>query len=154
MNRWSAPTALVLVAAGVCGAQSAAAAPPEPTEGSFEVAGICPFTVLLEFEGKAKTIERPDGTLILTSPGLVATLTNEESGASKRWSITGAFHVTTQPDGNTVTRTTGRSLLTDPEAGFVVVSGDFSFETAPDGSLVTPLSGTGNTVDVCEALAD
>lgn len=154
MNRWMSPAALALVVAGLAGAHSAAAAPPEPTEGSFEVAGICPFTVLLDVEGKAKTIERPDGSLILTSPGLMATLTNEESGASERWSITGSFHATTQPNGNTVTRSTGRSLLTDPLAGFVLVSGDFSFETAPDGSLVTPLSGTGHVVDVCEALAD
>ena len=77
MNRWLSSAAVTLAAVAMIGvAQPAAAAPPDSVGGSFEVAGICPFTVLVEIEGKAKTIERPDGSFILTSPGLVATVTD------------------------------------------------------------------------------
>ena len=135
-------------------AAAAGAAPPAPFGGTFEIDGYCSFTVVVEVDGKAGTIERPDGSFILTSPGLDATVTNEETGATERYSITGAFHQTVLPSGNTLTRTTGRSLLGDPEAGLVIASGDFSFESAPDGSVVVPLSGTGRLVDVCEVLSD
>ena len=63
MNRWLSSAAVTLAAVAMIGvAHPAAAAPPDSVGGSFEVAGICPFTVLVEIEGKAKTIERPDGS--------------------------------------------------------------------------------------------
>ena len=103
--------------------------------------------------GKGKTIERPDGSFILTSPGLVATLTNTSTEASVTWSITGSFHQSTLPNGDTFTKMTGRNLVTDPVAGFALISGDFSFTAAPDGSIVVPLNGKGRIVDVCDALS-
>ena len=95
---------------------------------------------------------RPDGTFILTSPGLVATVTNTSTDASVTWSITGSFRQTTLANGDTHTRMLGRNLVTDPVAGFALISGDFSFVAAPDGSIVEPLNGTGRIVDVCEVL--
>ena len=153
MNRWLSSAAVTLAAVAMIGiAQPAAAAPPDSVGGSFEVAGICPFTVLVEIEGKAKTIERPDGSFIVTSPGLVATVTNTSTDASENWSISGSFHQSTLPNGDTFTKMTGRNLVTDPVAGFALISGDFSFTASPDGSIVVPLNGTGRIVDVCEAL--
>ena len=153
MHRWLSSAVVTIAAVATIGvAQPAAAAPPDPVSGSFEVPGICPFTVLLEIEGKGKTIERPDGSFILTSPGLVATLTNTSTEASVTWSITGSFHQSTLPNGDTFTKMTGRNLVTDPVAGFALIAGDFSFVAAPDGSIVTPLNGNGRIVDVCEVL--
>jgi hypothetical protein len=38
-------------------------------------------------------------------------------------------------------------------ASSVIISGDYSFEAAPDGSIVVHLDGTGDMIDVCEALS-
>jgi hypothetical protein len=51
--------------------------------------------------------------------------------------ITGTFHQTTEGDGRIVTVITGRSLLGDPEAGFVLAIGNFSFIFDADGNLNT-----------------
>jgi hypothetical protein len=63
--------------------------------------------------------------------------------------ITGAFHQTTASDGSIVTVTTGRSLLGDPEAGFVLAIGKFSYIFDAAGDLIQPLAGKGPLVDVC-----
>ena len=116
--------------------------------------GTCSFPVLLETSGKVKTIELPNGTTLFTFPGLTATLTNPETGTSETYSVTGANRVL-PPDeeGIVVTEVTGRNLLIDPEAGFVVASGNFSFAFDEEGNLVQPLEGEGQLIDVCEALA-
>ncbi len=119
-------------------------------------AGACgDFPVLVELDGKIKTTELPNGTTLSTGPGLKATITNTETGTSETFSITGAFReLPADENGIVVTEVTGRNLLTDPEAGFVVASGNFSFAFDTDtGELVQPLSGEGRLIDVCEALA-
>jgi hypothetical protein len=116
--------------------------------------GTCSFPVLVEATGEVKTIELPNGTTLLVFPGLDATLTNPETGTSETYSVTGANRVL-PPDekGVVVTEVTGRNLLIDPEAGFVVASGNFSFAFDAEGNLVQPLEGNGRLIDVCEALA-
>ncbi len=47
---------------------------------------------------------------------------------------------------------TGRNLLFDPEAGFVLAIGRFTIREDADGDLVDPLSGKGRLVDICELL--
>ncbi len=131
---------------------------PQDVEGSIDlepgaVFGHCEFPVRYEFSGKAKTIELPDGRFIFTSPGLTATLTNLESGERETVVITGAFHQTTLENGDVVTKVTGRNLLGDPEAGFVVAVGNFSFAFNAQGELVQPLAGEGRLIDVCELLS-
>jgi hypothetical protein len=63
------------------------------------------------------------------------------------------LHQTTLENGDVVTVSTGRSILGDPEAGFVVAIGNFSFVFDKKGNLVQPLEGEGQLIDVCEALA-
>jgi hypothetical protein len=48
---------------------------------------------------------------------------------------------------------TGRNLLGDPDAGLVIAIGDFSFVFDAKGNLIQPLTGEGQLIDVCEALA-
>lgn len=131
---------------------------PQDVEGSIDlepgaVFGNCEFPVRYEFSGKAKTIELPGDRFIFTSPGLTATLTNLDNGNQETVTITGAFHQTTLENGDVRTVATGRNLLGDPEAGFVVAVGRFSYVFDAQGNFVQPLTGQGQLIDVCELLA-
>jgi hypothetical protein len=158
--------ALVVVAAPMVYAQGRGGAPtPVDTEpidlDAGAVFGNCDFPVQLQYSGKGKQIELPDGSFIATAPGLKATLTNVENGNQETFSITGSFRVSTDPaTGDVKTVSRGRSLLGDPVAGFVIASGNYSFiindqgtTDAADDVLVQPLTGKGKLIDVCEALA-
>src|SRR5215203_1093436 len=132
-----------------------------PVDAGFELLvnpgdfpGTCSFPMLVEATGEGKTIELPNGTTLFVFPGLEATLTNPATGTSETFSVTGANRVL-PPDeeGVVVTEVTGRNLLIDPDAGFVVASGNFSFAFDEEGNLVQPLEGEGQLIDVCEALA-
>jgi outer membrane lipoprotein-sorting protein len=115
----------------------------------------CAFDVEAQFSGKGKQINLPDGSFIATSPGLSVTLTNLDNPENQEtFSITGSFDVTTDPEtGDVTTVSRGRSLLGDPVAGLVIATGNYSFVVDEDGNLLEPLSGEGQTIDVCEALA-
>ena len=135
---------------------------PQPVSADFIVeagdpGGSCDFDIRLEVSGKGKTITQPDGSRILTSPGLKVTLTNTDpvtGGEQARFSISGAFHETTDPvTGEVTTKVTGRNLLFDPDAGIVLLSGNFSFVFAADGTLIQPFEGKGRVIDVCELLS-
>ena len=133
--------------------------PVEPDDPPFIITseqfpGACSFPVAFEPTGKEKRIELPNGTTLITSPGLDVTLTNTETGTQETYNVTGAVRVL-PPDeeGNVVTELTGRNLAIDPEAGFVVAIGNFSFAFDAEGNLSQPLSGEGQLIDVCEALA-
>jgi hypothetical protein len=108
--------------------------------------------MLFEVSGKEKRITLPDGTLIITSPGLDVTVTNLQNGEQARFSITGSFHQSTNEKRQVTTLTKGRSLLFDPVAGTVLASGNFSFVFNADGTLAQPLEGKGRLIDVCALL--
>jgi hypothetical protein len=128
------------------------AAPPEDVDSTttFPAGLVCNFGVEISLTGKTKTIMLPGGRSITTSPGVHATLTNlDDPAKTVSLNITGAFHVTTEPNGDVVTVSTGRSLLLDPQAGFVLAIGKFSFVFDADGNLIQPLEGKGRLLDVC-----
>jgi hypothetical protein len=144
----------LIVAAPIVAAAQKEPNIPEDVEDTFTVVGLCDFPVLFEVEGKGKTIELPGGRRIITSPGLFITLTNVNKPENQMTlNVTGAFHETTLENGNMETVVTGRNLLFDPEAGFVLAIGRFSFVFDQEGNLVQPLSGEGQLIDICEALA-
>jgi hypothetical protein len=112
--------------------------------------GVCAFGVEISVAGKAKTIHLPGDRFIVTAPGQHATLTNLGDPTKQvMLNITGAFHQTTQQDGSVVTVSTGRSLLFDPQAGFVLAIGNFSFVFDANGNLIQPLEGQGQLIDAC-----
>jgi hypothetical protein len=118
------------------------------------VFGECAFPVRFEQNGKGSTITLPGGRFIFTSPGLDATLTNlDDSAKSVTLNITGTFHQSTDPNGDTVTVVTGRNLLGDPDAGFVLAIGSFSFKFDAGGNLVQPLAGHGQLTKVCPLIS-
>jgi hypothetical protein len=133
--------------------------PPTDVSGSQDlpagaVFGECAFPVRLEQSGKAKSITLPGGRSIVTSPGLHVRLTNLNAPAkSVTLNITGTFHESTDSNGDMVTVVTGRSLLGDPDAGFVLAIGSFSFKFDAAGNLVQPLAGTGQLIKVCPLIS-
>ena len=120
-----------------------------------EFPGACDFPVLIEVSGKGKNIELPNGSFIMTSPGLEATVTNTLTGAQETYNVTGSVRPQpTNAEGDDVTELRGRNITTDPNAGFVVAIGNFSFAFDHEtGELSQPLSGEGQLIDICEALA-
>ncbi len=134
---------------------------PSPSSGTFTVnpgdpGGSCAFQLQIEASGKEKRITLPDGTLIITSPGLDVTATNLQNGEQARFSITGTFFETTNPEnGDVTTVVTGRNLLFDPDAGIVLLSGKFSFVFDAEGNLIQSFEdtdGKGRVIDVCALL--
>jgi hypothetical protein len=131
------------------------AAPPEPFDVTFTLnpGEACSFSVELAVTGKVKMIELPGNRTIFTAPGQNATVTNLDNGHSVTLNITGAFHQSVEANGDAVTVATGRNLLLDPIAGFVLSRGRFTFAFDAAGNLIAPLSGTGRTTDVCALIA-
>jgi hypothetical protein len=121
------------------------------------VPGLCAFDVRIQTSGKSKMllVGQQQSIMLFTSPALEVTLTNVSSPSKQATlSITGAFHVTTDAAGNSVYTVTGRNLLFDPFAGFVLAEGVFSYTIGADGvTLVQPLSGMGQTKDICALLS-
>jgi hypothetical protein len=137
---------------------AASAFPPVSVSGTLIVpanspGGGCAFAVQVSFSGKAGQINLPDNRVIFTSPKLSATLTNlSDTTKSVTLVITGAFHESTDQNGNITTVVTGRNLLNDPVAGFVLAMGTFSFVFDSSGNLIQPLLGTGQLIDVCKLI--
>lgn len=126
---------------------------PVEVSGTFDDPGVCAFPLLIEFSGKAKTIELGEGRTIFTSPRLTTTITNLQNQNQETLGITGAFHQTILANGDVVFVVTGRNLLFDPFAGLVLAIGRFSFVFDAEGNLIQPLEGTGRQVDICDLLA-
>jgi hypothetical protein len=150
--------ALTMAAPTVLAQGNGGAPGPSPSSGTFIVNpdyefGSCAFPLQLEVSGKEKRITQPDGSLIITSPGLDVTATNEITGEQARFSITGTFFETTAENGDVTTVITGRNLLFDPDAGIVLLSGNFSFVFDADGNLIQAFEGKGKVIDVCALLA-
>lgn len=152
---------ITVIAGTLFGGQPAIAGGSPPAEVSFTVdlpanffkQGACAFPVRLAASGKGGTIDLPGDRFIFTSPGLMAVVTNlDDPSKSVNLTVTGAFHQSIEPNGDVVTIVTGRNLLGDPEAGFVLAIGTFSFTFDAAGALVQPLAGFGQLVNVCEMI--
>jgi hypothetical protein len=148
----------LVVAAPMVSARSNGGA-PEDASGTVVVnpgdyPGSCEFPFSLEFSGKAKTIELPNGAFIFTSPGLDVSITNLDNQENQAtFNITGSVHQSTSENGDVVTVLMGRNFAIDPEAGTTVVIGRFSFVFDAEGNLIQPQTGTGQRIDVCELLS-
>ena len=150
----AAPTVLARSDNGVAPHDASVTYGPEDLDG---FPGLCSFPMQLELSGKGKEITLPDGRRIITSPGLDVTATNLQNGEQARFSITGTFFETTNPEnGDVTTVVTGRNLLFDPDAGIVLLSGKFSFVFDAEGNLIQSFEdtdGKGRVIDVCALLA-
>jgi hypothetical protein len=133
--------------------------PPEEVSFSLDLPanffkpGSCDFPIRVEATGKGGTIVLPGDRFIFTAPGLEAVVTNlDHPSQLATLRITGASHQSIEPNGDVVTVVTGRNLLGDPEAGFVLAIGTFTFIFDSAGNLIQPLTGTGQFINVCELI--
>jgi hypothetical protein len=129
--------------------------PPNPQTTPENPTLFCTFSVEVLASGKVSQITLPGGGFIITAPGLDVTLTNvTDPSKSVTFNVTGVFHQSRDPNGNTVTVATGRNLLADPFAGFVLAIGSFSFTSAANGDIVVPLAGIGGQlIKICPLIS-
>ena len=130
--------------------------PPSEADGTFSYSKLggdpsyCQFPVRIDVIGKAKKINIPGSRTILTSPQATATVTNITNSKQVNFVVTGAFHLPPpNSDGTQTYVVTGRNLLGDPVAGFVLASGSFRFTIDANGNATEPLNGKGNLTKVC-----
>lgn len=151
--------ALVVAAPMVCARSKNGAAPQDvsgtiPPETIARYPGHCDFPMQLELSGKTKSIEQGTGSMIITSPGTIATITNLANGEQATFDITGSSHKSILENGNVKTVMTGRNFALDPVAGTVITFGRFTFVNDPyDAYNVVPVSGNGRLIDVCALLS-
>ena len=114
----------------------------------------CDFAVTADITGKTKEITLPSGGLIVTAPNQTATVTNQETGETAEFVITGVFFITTDKNDNITFKARGRNLLTRSD-GIFLTSGNFSFSFDAAGNVITEFSkeGPGTIIDVCQALS-
>lgn len=129
---------------------------PTPVDSDVVQSGLCNFDVRLQANGRNKILVVGKGKSItlFTAPTLEVTLTNVHDPEQRvTVGITGAFHVTTDADGNSVYVITGRNLIHRPDAGLLLTQGVFTYTLDADGNIVQPLSGRGQTTDLCPLLS-
>lgn len=146
----------LLFSVGVTSVASAAPNRPEPVDATIDLpAGtVCSFAVDLQLSGKSKTTDLPGNRFLISSPGLHATVTNvDDPDRLVTLSISGASRDFAREGGGVLTVVTGRNLLFDPQAGFVLARGSFRFAFDGEANLVEPLNGKGQLEDVCQMVA-
>ena len=148
-------TALALAVSFVL-PKASSAEPPGPGDITFEAPDVCDFPVLVEITGKTKTIFL-DGSQLIISPGLRATLTNlEEPDNQVSFGITGPIRQRELENGVLLVVGRGRNLLLDPGGGTFLTIGRVVYTLTPTAVPgvfdITILESTGPVIDVCALL--
>jgi hypothetical protein len=151
----AAPTVLARSDNGTAPVDASGTIIVDPDDPNPPLPGHCSFPIQLDLSGKGKVITQPDGSRIITSPGLFVTVTNLDTPENQATlNITGTFHETTNPEnGEVTTRITGRNLPFDPVRGVNLTIGNFSFVFDAEGNLLQSFEGKGQVIDVCELLS-
>ena len=152
----AAPTVLARSDNGTAPVDASGRIIVDPADPNPPLPGHCSFPIQLDLSGKGKVITLPDGSAILTSPGLFVTVTNLDSPENQvTLNVTGTIHQTTAANGDVTTRITGRNLPFDPDAGVNLTIGNFSFVFDAEGNLLQSFEdtdGKGRVIDVCALL--
>lgn len=172
MNRRLIPALLVaglVVAAGPVAAANAASPrsangeAPEDVKDGGTLTGYCAdFDVDYVLTGKTKTITKPDGQRIITSPGQRITL-SVQGGKSVSYVITGTrFERDVVVKGKKITEyeVKGRNILLNLQEGtetpgLFLVTGNFDYALDADFVEVRGFNpeGKGKVTDICKALS-
>lgn len=153
-----APLALLLwtcIGINKLAAQDGNGGKPIPQDFTVNFAGgeACSFPISIQVAGKAKPITIPDNRLILAAPDLTATLTNlNEPSKQIKLNITGASHITQEPDGSSTYVVTGRNLNINIPSGVLLSIGEFNFVFDVNNVPLKPITGKGQLIDVCELI--
>ena len=154
------PLLLVALIAGA-GSVHAAPTPVDETPSTLPEGIFCKdFDVTYALTGKTNTITNGNVTTV-TSPGQKITLTNDETGKSVSYVITGVRRevvVEATPLDITEVVVTGRNIVVNAKGsdiqGIYVLVGEFNFAIIPEPfEEVRVFSGKGRVIDVCAALS-
>ena len=161
MKRALIPVALAVAIAA--GAPHAVAAPPTEIGGEFSVPCQTPdFELLIEYNGKYKQKILPNGEVLTIFPKTKATVTNlSDPTKAARYVITGTSKTEYLPGVGSEWVLRGSNLVVVPgrlgpdghEAGLFFTRGNVNFALDVEGNEARLFSGSGNVIDVCEALA-
>jgi hypothetical protein len=112
----------------------------------------CGFDVLVQYDGKIKTLNLPGGRVIQIFPQFTATFVNGATGAAVTLNATGVLHVNPLPDGNVELVFTGNNFTVQNDAVFQWLRGRFTVVLDAQGQEVRGFDGVGDRVDVCALL--
>ena len=112
----------------------------------------CGFDVLVQYDGKIKTLNLPGGRVIQIFPQFTATFVNGATGTAVTLNATGVFHVNPLPDGNVELVFTGNNFTVQNDAVFQWLRGRFTVVLDAQGQEVRGFDGVGHRVDVCALL--
>ena len=134
-----------------------------PGQDTLGTAGFCPFPVLIEYTRSTAHFREttlPDGTIVFKVEGSAfVTVTNQTTGTSLSYNISGPGTLTVRPDGSFSLDVHGPNLLWTTVANsfpgvpqLAYTHGHVVVDVAASGQTVS-YSLSGNSVDVCAALA-
>jgi hypothetical protein len=150
----AAPTVLARSDNGTAPVDASGTIIVDPADPNPPLPGHCSFPIQLDLSGKGKVITQPDGSAIITSPGLFVTVTNLATPENQvTLNITGTFHESTAANGDVTTKITGRNLPFDPVRGVNLTKGNFSYVFDAEGNLIQSFEGNGQVIDVCALLS-
>ncbi|MEV7131844.1 hypothetical protein AB0N24_03040 [Arthrobacter sp. NPDC093128] len=159
MKRWLAPIAVIAALAAGTGPAVAASAKPGPVGTDPFYVNCADFQLKAQLSGKAGTIVLPGGRFTFTGPNLRITFTNEKTGETASYVITGATHVTVLDDGTQLVTATGLNTILVPEAnghpaGVYFTRGTMNWVLDKNNQEVgDKFTGSGKVTDVCALLA-
>ena len=67
-------------------------------------------------------------------------------------SITGVFYISSDQNGNTIVRVTGRGVAEDPSFGLVLLVGEFTLVFDPQGNIISGPTGNGQIINICQLI--
>ena len=115
--------------------------------------GLCPFTVVLDTVVNGEFAKTHENGVTITTGRLVVRVTNQETGASKTYNVSGPVREIPESDTTEIVELLGRSVLTDPSFGVIVTSGRLVVRVDLTTGNFNVLSTRGHVEDVCQTLA-
>ena len=91
--------------------------------------------------------------MIVTGPATFGTFTNlSDPTKNVTLNITGVFHPSSDQNGNTIVRVTGRGPPEDPSSGPLLLAGEFTLVFDPQGNIISGPTGNGQTINICQLI--
>jgi hypothetical protein len=115
--------------------------------------GLCPFTVVLDTVVNGEFAKTHDNGVTIITGRLVVQVTNQETGASKTYNVSGPVRITPESGTTDIVELLGRSILTDPSVGVIISAGRTVVRVDLTTGGFTILSTSGHVEDVCQTLA-
>ena len=147
---------LILAALGPPAAELSRAGNGSPPSGFTQdvtFPGICGFDVHATVTGKQGVISLPSGGSIVTAPATFGTFTNlSDPTKNVTLNLTGVFHISSDQNGNTIVKVTGRGAAADPSFGLLLLVGEFTLVFDPQGNIISGPTGNGQIINICHLI--